>query len=715
MLSRRSWHPGARGGESAHQGREAERQSRYENPAQPDLLTMRTGVQTDRRIVPAMSPCCSEPGSIPFLMKRSLTGVVGRQLVPLRSRASCVWLRAMVFLPLLAFCSLTFLASAADRPNILWITCEDTNALLGAYGDPLARTPHLDAFARQAVRYTQAFSYTGVCAPSRSCLITGVYPTRLESGGMRSSTHLPEEVRAFPEYLRNVGYFTTNNVKTDYNFEPPKAAWNELSRTAHWKDRGAGQPFFAVFNIMVTHQSYIFSAGAESGKSATMPPLVTDPAKVVIPPIHPDTPEFREEWARHYDNIARMDAEFGRRLAELDDAGLGDDTIVFFFSDHGTGMPSIKGSLWNMSMRVPLMIRFPEKWRHLAPTGPGATTDRLVSFVDFAPTLLNLAGVPAPASLQGVPFLGDHAGKARKLIYGGKDRMIERFDCVRTVHDGRYQYLRNFLPHLPAGQYISYNNQHASMRAWARLHAEGKLTRATDRFFRERPMEELYDVVADPWCLTNLADDPRFEERLASMRAECRQWMLRTGDLGLLPEHEVLVRAVGSTPWKIALDETKNPLSQLLGAADLANQRDPAILPDLLQLLKHRDAAMRWWGVTGILALGEKGRAALGAVRELFSDPSPSVRVAAAEEVLRFADKDYASALPVLETALQHESALIRLAALNALDRAGPRARAAIPEIEKVSRKDRENPYVADYVGRMSGYLPERLISGSTW
>ncbi|MBP7143462.1 MAG: sulfatase-like hydrolase/transferase [Opitutaceae bacterium] len=648
-------------------------------------------------------------------MKKSFIGLLGSGFGRLRGSVSCVRLAVTGIFQVIALAGLTAVVSAADRPNILWITCEDTNALLGAYGDPLARTPHLDAFAKQAVRYTQAFSYTGVCAPSRSCLITGVYPSRLDSGGMRSSTRLPEEVKAFPEYLRAAGYFTTNNVKTDYNFEPPKAAWDELSRTAHWRDRGAGQPFFSVFNIMVTHQSFIFSLGAGSPASSRMPPLVTDPARVTIPPIHPDTPEFREEWARHYDNIARMDAEFGRRLAELDDAGLGENTIVFFFSDHGTGMPSIKGSLWNMSMRVPLMIRFPEKWRHLAPTKAGGTTDRLVSFVDFAPTVLSLAQLPVPASQQGVAFLGAQAGEARKLIYGGKDRMIERSDCVRTVHDGRFQYLRNFLPHLPAGQFISYNNQHASMRAWAILHAEGKLTPATDRFFRERPTEELYDVVADPWCLKNLADDVRYAEKLSAMRAECRAWMLRTGDLGLLPEHEAFVRSVGSTPWDIALDATKNPLPQLLEAADLANRRDPSVLPGLLQLMKHRDAAMRWWGVTGILALGIEARGAQDAVRELFADASPSVRVAAAEEALRFSDRDHESALAVLESALQHESALIRLAALNALDRAGPGARPAIPEIEKVSRKDGDNPYVADYVGRMSGYLPARLMTGSTW
>lgn len=596
---------------------------------------------------------------------------------------------------------------AADHPNVLWITCEDTNALLGAYGDPLARTPNLDAFAREAVRYTNAFAYTGVCAPSRSCLITGVNPSRLGSGGMRSSTRLPEVVKAFPEYLRDAGYYTTNNEKTDYNFTPPKAAWDESSRQAHWKNRAPGQPFFAVFNLMVTHQSYIFGPGAGVPASKGMLPLVTDPAKIVIPPIHPDTPEFRTEWARHYDNVARMDAEAGELLAELGAAGLADDTIVFFFSDHGTGMPSIKGPVWNMSLRVPLLVRFPKKWQHLAPVPAGGTSDRLVSFVDFAPTLLSLAGQTAPASQQGVAFLGAHAGKPRTLVSGGKDRLIERSDIVRYVHDGRFQYLRNFLPHLPSGQFISYNDQHASMRVWERLHAEGKLTPGTDRFFRPRPAEELYDVVVDPWCLHNLASDPDHRLTLEKLRAACREGMLRQGDVGLLPEHELFTRAAGRTPWEVAIDLKSNPLPELLAAADLANQRDPASLPALRALLHHRDAALRWWGLIGLLALEEKSRPEVTTVQARYADESPSVRVAAAEVGLRFGGDD--KALSVLTAALRHDSALVRLAALNALDRSGPRALPALDAIRSAKMEDKENPDVANYVARMADYLPARL------
>lgn len=596
---------------------------------------------------------------------------------------------------------------AADRPSILWITCEDTNALLGAYGDRLARTPNLDGFARQGVRYDNAFAYTGVCAPSRSSLITGVNPSRLGSGGMRSSTRLPGEVKAFTEYLREAGYYTSNNVKTDYNFPVPKTAWDESSNRAHWKNRAPGQPFFSVFNIMVTHQSFIFGPGAGVPASQGMPPLVTDPAKVTIPPIHPDLPEFRQEWARHYDNVARMDTEVGRILAELDAAGLTEDTIVFFFSDHGTGLPSIKGSVWNMSLRVPFMVRFPEKWRHLAPAQPGAATDRLVTFIDFAPTVLSLAGLVAPVSQQGVAFLGEHAGAPRTQVHGGKDRMIERPDLVRYGHDGRFQYLRNFLPHLPYGQFISYNDQHASMRAWERRHKEGSLSPDTDRFFQTKPVEELYDVVADPWCLNNLADDPRHRERLLRMREDCLAWMLETGDLGLLPEHEMFVRSEGRTPWELAIDPRGNPMRELLDAAELSGRRDPQTIPELRRLLKKSDAALRWWGVNGFLGLEEKSSPAMVDLAALLRDSSPSVRIAAAEVMLRFGTRG--DALQVLIAALEHESALVRLAALNALDRSGQRARPALPAIAAAKLEDKANSDAANYVGRMVDYLPGRI------
>jgi uncharacterized sulfatase len=290
-------------------------------------------------------------------------------------------------------------ARAADRPNILWLTAEDTTPHLGAYGDKFAVTPTLDALARESIRYSNAFAYTGACSPSRSCLITGVYPGRLGTHHMRSTNPLPPEIRPFTTYLRAAGYYTSNNAKEDYQFDPSADTWDESSNTAHWRKRAPGQPFFSVFNFGVTHQSQIFAPEArykENTRRLT-PAQRRDPAKVPVPPIHPDTPEFRRDWARHYENLTAMDYQVAERLAELEQAGLAEDTIVFFFGDNGTGMPGIKMWAWGPSLNVPLLVRVPKKWQHLAPLRPGESTDRLVSFVDFAPTVLSFAGLDCPS------------------------------------------------------------------------------------------------------------------------------------------------------------------------------------------------------------------------------------------------------------------------------------------------------------------------------
>ncbi|MBI5686808.1 MAG: sulfatase [Verrucomicrobia bacterium] len=263
-------------------------------------------------------------------------------------------------------------AAPAARPNILWLTAEDICPNLGCYGDTYAVTPNLDRFATQAVRYTQAFGITGVCAPNRSCLITGVFPTRLGSHGMRSTTTLPAAVKCFSEYLHEAGYYCSNNAKTDYNFAVPKDAWDECSRKGHWRNRKPGQPFFAVFNHEVCHEGQIRvpEAQYQENTARLTPAQRHDPAKAPVPPFHPDTPEVRRDWARYYDNITAMDYQIADKLKELEDAGLAEDTIVFFFGDNGTGLPGMKKWIWEGGIHVPLMVRFPKKWQHLAPAAP---------------------------------------------------------------------------------------------------------------------------------------------------------------------------------------------------------------------------------------------------------------------------------------------------------------------------------------------------------
>lgn len=600
-------------------------------------------------------------------------------------------------------------ASSAERPNILWITCEDTSPLLGCYGDEFAHTPNLDALAKESVRYLNAFAYTGVCAPSRSCLITGVYPLRLGSHPMRSTTRLPHGVKCFPEYLRQAGYYCANNVKTDYNFAVPKEAWDESSSKAHWRNRKPGQPFFAVFNFTVSHQSQIFGPDLNAAANGVPPPPTEhDQTKVPVPPIHPDTPEFRREWARHYDNVTKMDTQAGKVFQELAADGLVHDTIVFFFSDHGTGMPSIKMWAWDASLRVPLLIRFPKQWEALAPAKPGETQNRLVSFVDFAPTVLSLCGLPVPKHMQGSAFLGGQEGAISRYVYGGKDRQGERVDTIRYVHDGKYHYLRNFQPHLPYAQFISYVDQHASMQAWDKLHAEGKLSGPSARFFQTKPMEELYDVENDPWATNNLASDAQHQKTLDRLRTECRSWMLKTGDLGLLPEEEMYRRADGTTLYEIAFDTRRNPLRQLMAAAKIANARDARNLKRLERLLEEKDAAIRWWGALGLVALGQEAGPAKQALLHASRDSSWDVRVAAAEALAATGELD--RTLEVLREALKQNSPFIRLAAINVADRLGARAKPLIGDIKNAEMKDAAHKDAASYVGRMVEYVPGRLV-----
>ena len=412
---------------------------------------------------------------------------------------------------------------------------------------------------------------------------------------------------------RDAGYYCTNNSKEDYNFKTPATAWDASHRNAHWRGRATEQPFFAVFNFTVCHQSQVFCGEEKYRKNTSRLTEAQrhDPQLVRLPPIHPDTPEFRREWAWHYDNVTAMDYQVGDVLAELDKDGLADNTIVFFFSDHGTGMPSIKMFAWESSLRVPLLIRFPDRWSNWAPASAGDTTDRLVSFVDFAPTVLRLAGVEIPAAMQGRAFLGAQSGKPRDWIFGGKDRQAECFDTIRFVRNDRFQYNRNFHPELPFGQPMSYLWNHDSWHAWKSLHEEGKLSGPPARFFADhKPVEELYDVRRDPWQIHNLASDREYRDILLEMRAKLAADMRQTGDLGLLPEREMDLRSRGSTPFEIASDPLLNPLEKLLDSAWIANQMDVSRVPELVALLSDPDAAVRWWAAIGLLALDEQAAGA---------------------------------------------------------------------------------------------------------
>jgi uncharacterized sulfatase len=615
-----------------------------------------------------------------------------------------------VFLTLLVFLGQNTFLFADDRPNILWITCEDTSPHFGCYGDDFAITPNVDQLAEQGIRYTNAFAYTGVCAPSRSCLITGMYPLRLGSQNMRSTATLPKQIRCFTEYLREAGYYCTNNSKEDYNFKRPITAWDESSKKAHWRNRKAGQPFFSVFNFTVCHQSQIFCSEKkyQSNTKRLTDEQRHDLAEVFVPPIHPDIPEFRKEWARHYDNVTAMDYQVGDVLQELKEDGLEENTIVFFYSDHGTGMPSVKMFAWGPGLEVPLVIRFPKKYEHLAPTQRGETTDRLVSFVDFGPTALSLAGVKIPKHMQGRAFLGEQQTQPRDFVFGGKERQAECIDTIRYVRNHKFQYNRNFHPELPFGQYMSYVWKHDSMKAWYALHQDGQLNGPPAKFFAvPKPIEELYDVQNDPWQVNNLANEPAYESVLNQLRAELKSQMLAAGDLGLLPEREMHSRSESSTPYEIATDSDLNAIEKLWNAAADANQGDPQNIPKLTQMLSSPDSAIRWWGALGLVTLREQAKPAERELISALGDSSPDVRIAAAEALAQLGKVDLA--LPVLKKSLSIDDPFVRLSAMNLIQRIGSPAKSLIPAIKKAGMKSSQHKDVASYVGRMVDYVPEQL------
>lgn len=422
--------------------------------------------------------------------------------------------------------------ASSPRPNILWISAEDISPSLRCYGDDYAVTPHLDRFASEGMRFTRCFTHAGVCAVSRSGLITGMYPVAIGSQHMRSNIVPQPFVKCFPEYLRAAGYWCTNRSKTDYNFPSPPSAWDENSPQSHdWRGRAAGQPFFSVINLTTTHESQIRAKFAATQH---------DPAKAKLPPYIPDTPATRRDWARYADLLTMLDRQVATILEQLEADGLAQDTIVFFWGDHGQGLSRGKRWLYDSGLHAPLMIRWPGKLQ------PGSTCEDLVCFLDFAPTLLRLAGVEVPKHFHGrvlppiasVLSSGSPASDpSREIVFGHRDRMDETYDLIRSARDQRFKYLRNFAPRRSYAQNITYMNQMPTMKELRRLNAEGKLIGAQTLYFHEtKPVEELFDTQADPHEVVNLADRPEHAETLRRLRTAVERWQEEIHDTGLMPE-----------------------------------------------------------------------------------------------------------------------------------------------------------------------------------
>ena len=569
--------------------------------------------------------------------------------------------------------------SQTDRPNILWIVSEDNTTLLGCYGDKTATTPNIDAFAKQSILFTNAFCTAPVCAPSRSTLITGMYPTAMGTENMRSTYPIPGFIKFFPRYLREAGYYTTNNAKKDYNTTDQPNAWDESSNKATYKNRKPQQPFFSVFNINTSHESSLHKY---------LNKLRHDPEQITVPPYQPATAEMKHDWAQYYDKLEDMDKEAGALLKELDDAGLTENTIVFYYADNGGVLPRSKRFMYESGLHVPLIIRIPKKYAALAPATANTKTDRIVTFVDFAPTVLGLAGIKIPEHLQGQAFLGNQQVKERDYGYAFRGRMDERIDLVRSVRDKQYRYIRNYYPNKIYAQYIEYLWNSPSMKSWDSAYKTGQLNEVQSRFFNTKPVEELFDCEKDPDNIYNLAGKKEYNEVLKRMRLANEKWIISTKDAGFIPEARKEELSKTTTVFEYTRSGAYN-IEKILETADMASSKDPNVLNILIKRLQDKDPDIRYWAATGCTILGKDAAPAKKNLEGLLSDKEPSVQIAAAEALYILGDKT--KSVNTLINSLKGSNLMARVQALNVLEATDKKdALIARPDLQSIIAKNPE-------------------------
>ena len=535
-------------------------------------------------------------------------------------------------------------AVEGSRPNIMWVTSEDNSYhWIGCYGNKDAKTPHIDKLAADGIRYKFAYANAPVCAVARNTLILGRYACGTGTHNMRSRYPVPDSFRTYPSFLREAGYYCVNRSKTDYNFKTDdKSHWNESSPKAHWKNRAKGQPFFAIFNTGISHESSLFLKKTEGYRKQGMIPATPsrDPASVQLPPHYPDTPEIRQDWVTYMDIVTAMDEQIGEWLQELDDEGVRDNTIVFYYSDHGGILPRAKRYINDTGTHVPLIVSFPKKWQHLAPAESGTVNDRPVAFIDLPPTVFSLAGVEIPQQFQGRAFAGKTAVEHEPYVFLFGQRFDSRMlRFVRAVTDGEYRYIRNFHPHRHRGILAGYPHGQVGWQSLYKLKRAGALNDVQSAYWAiPQPVEELYHTAEDPWELNNLANDPNHRDRLARMRHATLNKMREIGDTGLVPESMYESISKDSTVYEYVHNEDF-PYEDVLKIALAAGDGGSGVLQQLRAAMKHDHPVIRYWGATGCTIQGESASSAGNQLRKLLEDPSPSVRVAAAEALYVIGDK----------------------------------------------------------------------------
>lgn len=580
-----------------------------------------------------------------------------------------------------------------SRPNIIWLVAEDISPALGCYGDDFATTPNIDRLAQMGIVYEKAYATAPICAPSRSCLVSGLYAVSLGTQHLRCEVPFPDQLKTLPESMHDAGYFTTNRNKTDYNFDP-EGLWDHWSASyAPWRKRtDPQQPFFSFINVGPSHEGSVNVEESYQKSIADLDPgLLHDPGKVTVPPYYPENEETREVWAHYYDVMTALDQNVGKILDSLEEDGLLDETIILFFGDHGFGMPRYKRWLYHTGIHVPLVISAPEKYQHLLNSQTeGSRNTQLVSFVDFAPTTLNLAGAELPPTMQGQPFLGKNLPAPRSHIFAARDRADDMYEMSRAVFDGRYLYIRHFMPHLPPIQPgFIYSDRKVAFRALRKAHLAGETNAEQKKLWSPKPVEELYDLKNDPQELNNLAGDPSLAEKQSFLKDKLFAWMMEVRDLGLLPEAEYMMRSadVAASPYEYTRQGDIYPVEEILRSAEMVGKAPESAL---IENLKHEDSGVRYWAVVGLQNFSNPSEDAIVSLQTMLGDSSPSVQIAAAEVILGIRQNE--DAVKVLGKWVQDDRPWLALQAARSIQLAGENASPLIPVMYQVLEKNLSPP-----------------------
>ncbi|MCK0192426.1 sulfatase [Arenibacter sp. F20364] len=531
-------------------------------------------------------------------------------------------------------------------PNIVWITSEDNSKhYLKLFDENGIATPNIESLAERGLIFNRAFSNAPVCSVARSAIISGCYGPRIGAQFHRkiATVPMPDSLKMFPAYLREAGYYTTNNSKEDYNINKTEGVWDESSKKASWRNRDENQPFFHVFNIGVSHESSMHFS-AEDMETNTPE---TDQNSFEIQPNHPDTDLFKYTNALYRDKIREMDRQVGEIIKELKEDGRLGDTFIFYYGDHGGVLPGSKGYLYETGLHVPMVVHVPEKYKHLVNSPIGSSVNGFVSFIDLAPTVLNLAGIDIPKEIDGKAFLGQDISaeelNSRDETYSYADRFDEKYDMVRAVRKGKYKYIRNYQPFNFDGLMNNYRYKQLAYQEWQSLYDKGELNEIQSAFFENRAPEMLFDIDTDPYETKNLANDPEHKATLLDLRNRLNTWVKRMPDLSFYPEHH-LIREAFNNPVAFG-QKHKKEIEKYIEIADLGLLNFREAENSLTQALDSSDPWERYWAIIVCSSFGEQAIGMEATIRKISTKDSELINKVRAAEFLGIVKKSDPSLL----------------------------------------------------------------------